>query len=219
MSESNPFVPDPRRRWPRARKGAQPEHAGLPPTRQVGALVAVLGLVLAGGCAPLPRSQLPQAEAPPAIGLDHDRVSATETMVVPKPPPAPKELKVKKRAIRHGGRAARPVIESPEPRPPAAREGNRLDGDARFIRGRLDALDATTRSLSDPRGAWPASKAETRPGSSSADEAGRLRLELDRRALEDRARDLEWQQQRLGSGQAATPLEQQIERLRQGPRW
>lgn len=184
------------------------------------ALFAALGLLLAGGCAPSERSALPIAEAPPPVSLDYDRASPTEAMLAPQPPRPPLDLKVTKKAIRHGPRAARPAIEPPQPQAPASLEANRIEGDARFVRGRLDAIDSTTRSLSDPRGAWPESKADQRPGSPAVDEAGRLRLELERRALQQKARDLERLGDRPGgSGYGASPLDAQVERLRQGPRW
>lgn len=187
------------------------------------ALLAACGLLLAGGCAPSERSALPIADdRAAAVSLDYDRASPTEAMLAPQPPRPPLDLKVTKKTIRHGGRAARQVIESPPPQVPPSLESSRIEGDARFVRGRLDALDATARSLSDPRGAWPESKADQRPGSPSVDEAGRLRLELERRALQQKARELERQQDRAGgagSGSGASPLEQQVERLRQGSRW
>lgn len=185
------------------------------------AVLAALALLLAGGCVPSERSALPIAEDGAAeVTLDYDRASPTEAILAPQPPRPPLDLKVTKKAIRHGPRAARPDIETPQPQVPASLEANRIEGDARFVRGRLDALDATTRSLSDPRGAWPESKADQRPGSPSVDEAGRLRLELERRALQQKARDLERLEARPGgSGHGASPLEAQVERLRQGPRW
>ncbi|MFZ1414764.1 MAG: hypothetical protein WAS73_09330 [Defluviicoccus sp.] len=187
------------------------------------AAVAALGLLLVSSCAPAERSAVPIADdGVAAVRLDYDRASPTEEMLGPQPSRPPLDLKVTKKAIRHGGRAARQVIESPPPQAPASLEGNRIEGDARFVRGRLDALDAITRSLSDPRGSWPESKADQRPGSPSVDEAGRLRLELERRALQQKARDLEWQQDRpggAGSGSGASPLDEQVERLRQGRRW
>ena len=185
------------------------------------ALLAACGLLLAGGCAPSERSVLPIADDRAAeVSLDYDRASPTEVMLAPQPERAPLDLEVTKKAIRHGPRAARPAIESPPPQVPPSLEGNRREGDARFVRGRLDALDATTRSLADPRGAWPESKADQRPGTPSVDEAGRLRLELERRALQQKARDLERLEARPGgSNRGASPLEEQVERLRQGPRW
>lgn len=187
------------------------------------ALLAACSLLAAAGCAPAERSAVPIADdGVVAVSLDDDWVSPTEQMLGPQPPRPPLDLKVTKKAIRHGGRAARQVIENPPPQAPASLEGNRIEGDARFVRGRLDALDATARSLSDPKGSWPESKADRRPGSPSVDEAGRLRLELERRALQQRARDLDRQQDRpggAGSGSGASPLEQQVERLRQGSRW
>jgi hypothetical protein len=186
------------------------------------ALLASCGLLLVGGCAPSERSALPIAEAPPPVSLDYDRVSPTADMLAPQPPRPPLELKVTKKAIRHGPRAARQGLEPREPLPAPSLEGHRLEGDARFVRGRLDSLDTTARSLSDPRGAWPESKADQRRGTPSVDEAGRLRLELERRALQQKAHDLERLEDRpggTGSGSGASPLEQQVERLRQGPRW
>ncbi|MDS4012336.1 MAG: hypothetical protein RKK15_13155 [Defluviicoccus sp.] len=185
------------------------------------ALFAALALLLAGGCVPSERSALPIAEdRAAAVTLDYDYVSPTAAMLAPQPPRPPLDLKVTKKAIRHGPRAARPAIETPQPQAPASLETNRIEGDARFVRGRLDTIDSTTRSLSDPRGAWPESKADQRPGSPAVDEAGRLRLELERRALQQKARDLERLEARPGgSGYGASPLETQVERLRHGPRW
>lgn len=193
--------------------------AGRASVKSLAGLAAVV-LLLASGCAPSERSALPIAEAPPPVGLDHDRASPTEDMLAPQPPRPPLELKVTRKTIRHGPRAARQALEPQEPLPAPSLEGHRLEGDARFVRGRLDALDATARSLSDPRGAWPESKADQRPGTPSVDEPGRLRLELERRALQQKARDLERLEERPGgSGRGASPLEKQVERLRQGPRW
>ena len=184
--------------------------------------LAAVVLLLAGGCAPSERSALPIAEAPPPVVLDYDHASPTADMLGPQPPRPPLEIKVTRKTIRHGPRAARQAPEPGQPQPAPSLEGHRVEGDARFVRGRLDALDATARSLGDPRGAWPESKADQRPGTPSVDEAGRLRLELDRRALQQKASDLERQQARPGGsgrGSGASPLEQQVERLRQRPRW